>query len=392
MRPLANPLLIISDNPALFGGLSRSCRDIATLAATLPQFRVGVLGRGLGQNRKLPFIVYDYPEYLNWGESIFMDVWRDFTGGEHGIILTTDDLSRRQWLVNGHDLPGDLSLFAGDCNHYTWGYVPVDSIGPNGESLPIHIADTARRYHRILAASEWGCGVLQASGCKNADWLPHGIWIDKFHPIPKAKDLLDWQYLTTCGCVMANQSRKDFPIAFETFARLHRHYGQSFHVWLHTNTLLGYWDVKLLAAEYGVGECLEVSLGLNDEQLALRYSACDCTILPSGGEGFGYPIAESLACGTAAIVTGYAGGQELVPAECRVGVYSPYRVDTQHCTLRPVLDSEIFARLAIQQIELKRQDPEHRTSEMVDRVRHLDWNLLKRPWTNWLLAGLESPE
>jgi hypothetical protein len=93
-----------------------------------------------------------------------MDIWNDFTGGEHGIILTTDDLSRRQWLVAG-DCPEILARFASDCNHYTWGYVPVDSTGPNGQSLPIHMADTARRYHRIMAASEWGCQVLKASGC-----------------------------------------------------------------------------------------------------------------------------------------------------------------------------------------------------------------------------------
>jgi glycosyltransferase involved in cell wall biosynthesis len=143
--------------------------------------------------------------------------------------------------------------------------------------------------------------------------MPHGIWVDKFHPVPNAKQLLDWQDKIVCGCVMANQSRKDFPVAFQTFARLLR------ALWLtlpcvaaHQHTE-GYWDVQLLAAEYGVGESLEVSLSLNDEQLAVRYSACDCTILPSGGEGFGYPIAESLACGTAAVVTGYAGGQELVP-------------------------------------------------------------------------------
>lgn len=387
MNSLANPLLIISDNPALFGGLSRSCRDIATLAATLPQFRVGVLGRGLGQNRKLPFIVYDYPEHMGWGEYCFMDVWNDFTGGEHGIILTADDLSRRQWLVNARDIPGDMALFYGDCNHYTWGYVPVDSTGPDGDSLPLHMADTARRYHRIMAASEWGCQVLKASGCKSADWLPHGIWMDKFHPIPDAKALLDWQDKIVCGCVMANQSRKDLPVAIQTFARLRQHYGTRFHAWLHTNTLVGYWNAQLLAAEYGVGDYLEVSLSASDEQLACRYSACDCTILPSGGEGFGFPIVESLACGTAAIVTGYAGGQELVPADCRAGVYSPYRVDTQHNTLRPTLDSEIFAALAIRQIDLKRQDREHQAGEMVERVQHLDWNLLKHPWTHWLLEG-----
>jgi len=40
-----------------------------------------------------------------------------------------------------------------------------------------------------------------------------------------------------------------------------------------------------------------------DEQLAIMYSGADCHILPSGGEGFGMTLLESMACGTSCIVT-----------------------------------------------------------------------------------------
>ena len=40
-----------------------------------------------------------------------------------------------------------------------------------------------------------------------------------------------------------------------------------------------------------------------DEQLAMMYSGADCHILPSGGEGFGMTLLESMACGTPCIVT-----------------------------------------------------------------------------------------
>jgi len=40
-----------------------------------------------------------------------------------------------------------------------------------------------------------------------------------------------------------------------------------------------------------------------DEQLATMYSGADCHILPSGGEGFGMTLLESMACGTPCIVT-----------------------------------------------------------------------------------------
>jgi glycosyltransferase involved in cell wall biosynthesis len=220
------------------------------------------------------------------------------------------------------------------------------------------------------------------SGRKDADWLPHGLWLDKFHATTKPEGPE-----VTVGSVMANQARKDYPTAFGCFAVLRQRYGNLFHAWLHTDTLMGYWNVPAMAADYGITDCLECTISLSDDQLALRYSACDCTILPSGGEGFGYPIAESLACGTAPIVTNYAAGAELAPALCRVDPVA-YRVDTQHNVLRAVLSGSAFADAAEAQIDLKREDWEYRPQELAAAVAHLDWNKLKYPWMGWLKEGL----
>ena len=391
-KPFSNPLLIVSDNPAMNGGLARMCRDLATLCATLPQFRVGVLGRGLGQRRKLPFITYDYPESENWGENLLAPVWHDFAGEEPGIIMCLDDLSRRHWMVNPIGLPGDMQRFLGEGRNFKiWSYIPLDSSGPGGLPLSSQSRDCALRFDRILAASEWGCNQLKAAGRADADWLPHGIWMDKFHPylgIPQFT--LGWNKDSGIyvGCIMANQSRKDYPAAFECFAVLKEHYGNHFRAWLHVDRMVHYWNVYALAADYGVGDCLEVTTNLNDDQLALRYSACDCTILPSAGEGFGYPIAESLACGTACITTDYAGGQELVEEDCRV-LPLAFRVDTQHNARRAVLSGYAFAELAKAQIEKKRNDWEYRSQELAQSVAHLDWTKLKTLWEKWMLEGLK---
>ncbi len=186
---------------------------------------------------------------------------------------------------------------------------------------------------------------------------------------------------------MANQSRKDYPAAFECFAALKRHYGNKFKAWLHTDEMIRYWNVPALAAEYGVGDSIEVTTGLNDSQLALRYSACDCTVLPSAGEGFGFPVIESLACGTVCITTDYAGGSELVGEDCRVKPMC-YRVDTQHCVRRAVLSGVAFAQAAIGQIEAKSQDWEYRSEQLAETVQHLEWGKLKHSWTRWMLEGL----
>jgi glycosyltransferase involved in cell wall biosynthesis len=189
------------------------------------------------------------------------------------------------------------------------------------------------------------------------------------------------------GCVMSNQSRKDFPAAFEAFNRLKQEYGNHFRAWLHTDTTLRYWNVHALARDYGVGDCLEVSSSLNDSQLACMYSACSCTILPSGGEGFGFPIAESMACGSPCVVTNYAGGAELVEESCRINPIA-YRVDGVHNVLRAVLSGHAFAMGAIENIEKQRADKAGRSEELVHSVSHLFWPNLKSEWEKWLRLGI----
>src|SRR5262249_27219816 len=43
----------------------------------------------------------------------------------------------------------------------------------------------------------------------------------------------------------------------------------------------------------------------DDEEVPRLYTACDCLVHPYRGEGFGLPIAEAMASGRPAIVTGY---------------------------------------------------------------------------------------
>lgn len=360
------------------------CRDLASLCSTMPQFRVGVLGRGLGQRSKFPWITYDFPESGNWGEDIIEPVWNDFAGEDSGVIITLDDLSRRHWFTNPVGMSPQLQRFLGDGRNFKkWAYLPLDSTGPKGFTLSAAATDCALRYDRVLAASEWGYNLLRASGRHDADWLPHGIWVDKFNPWPHLSDPNVY-----VGCVMANQSRKDFPAAFEAFAVLKEEYGNRLRIWLHTDVMIRYWNIYALAADYGVSDCIEVTQDKDDKQLALHYSACDCTILPSAGEGFGFPTAESLACGTACIVTDYAAGQEIVEEECRVTPLA-YRIDTQHNCRRAVLSGYAFAQKAKEQIEKKRADWGYRSQELANSVSHLDWTKLGNLWRKWLLDGIK---
>jgi glycosyltransferase involved in cell wall biosynthesis len=229
--------------------------------------------------------------------------------------------------------------------------------------------------------------VLKASGRQDADWLPHGYFGDIFFPCRNRDYLSMGADEVWVGCVMANQARKDFPEAFECFAYLKQVYGNKFRGWIHTSSQIGYWNLYALAADYGVSDCVMITTVASDPVLALWYSSCDCTILPTAGEGFGYPIVESMACGTPCVTTGYAAGCELVLPGYRVTPQA-FRVDTQHNVLRAVLDGGNFGYIAEQAINSNRVDPEGTQDLMVGQVQHLEWDKLKIQWMKWLRRGL----
>ena len=390
---LGVPILFVGDNPSLPGGLSRICRDLSTLCATLSEFRVGVLGRGLGNRRRFPFTLYDFNEGENWGEGLIGPVWNDFRDGSDGIIMTLDDPSRRGWFSNPQMYPGPLVQFLGPGRTFSkWGYFPIDSVGPvvpgSQGTLGIEGRMTVGGYDRVLAPSEWGRNILRNSGRMDADWIPHGIHVDKFHPVENARGILGWESQDIwVGSVMANQARKDFPVLMDAIRILRGIYGNKLKAWVHTDTLVRYWNIPALAQDYGVLDILEISMDIPDEQLAVRYSGCDCTILPSGGEGFSYTTAESLACGTGQVVADYAAAQELVPAELRVRI-SGLRVDSSHNVQRAVLSGGGFARKAREEIERSREDPEFRSGQLAQSVEHLGWDKLRFTWGRWLKEGL----
>jgi|WetSurMetagenome_2_1015567.scaffolds.fasta_scaffold01696_9 glycosyltransferase involved in cell wall biosynthesis len=394
-KPLGVPFLILSDDAASTSGLARVARDVASLVTSMPQFRVGYLGRGGVGHREFPWMQYGYPaETGQWGEEYLSQVWRDFAGSEPGIVWSNWDLSRMLWFGQPDNLPQHLAQFLGSGRQFEkWGYIPIDGIGPDAEKLPYGVAMAGLGYDRIAAASDWGRSVLRRT-CPAADWLPHGVWMSgpnaKFWPRSNARASIyqNAEDKIIVGCVMANQARKCWPVAFEAAALLKREYGNRLHFWCHTDVPIHYWNLYALAMDYEMTQQTEITTSLNDDMLALRYSACDCTVLPSEGEGFGFPIAESMACGVACVVTDYAGGAELVEEDCRAKVVA-LRIDTCHNVARAVLSAKEFAEKVATEVERRLLDSEERVAQLREQVRHLDWTNLAIPWKRWLLEGLQ---
>jgi glycosyltransferase involved in cell wall biosynthesis len=385
MQPI--PILFLGDSPNLHTGLARIGRDLASLVAGLPQFRVGYLGRGGVGSFQLPFPNLNFPESAQWGERYIESTWRDFAGEQKGIIFSIWDPSRLHWFANPVGIDGALGEFLRSGRFQRWGYFPIDSYGV-GKRLTTMSCQTLAGYNRTLAYGIFGAEVVLQSTGNEVEWIPHGMNLDVFTPRDRvaarmalgarADDLV-------VGCVMTNQARKDWGLAFATIAKL-RETHPNLIFWAHVDTLLRSWDIQALAADFDLQNRTIVTQSsvLSDTELSYYYSACDVTMLPSLGEGFGYPVVESLACGVPCITGSYGGAAELIPNTVWLVDPVAERLDTPHNCLRPVYRPIDFA-VEIENVLCHGHDPAMCRSS----VEHLDWKLLwPSRWKKWFLDGL----
>jgi glycosyltransferase involved in cell wall biosynthesis len=376
------PILFLGDSPSASGGLSRIGRDIATLVSEMDEFHVGFLGRGGFPTQQLPFMQYTFPESDQWGEGWLQPIWNDFAKGVPGILFTIWDPSRLTWLGEPVAMPNEAWLR--NPPFQKWGYFPIDHEGPGGK-LSIFEAASFNSYNRILAYGMYGARVLSTTinHSKIVDWLPHGLNLTTFQPRDKAAvrtGLRLDQDTTLIGCVMTNQYRKNWSLAFDIISML-KPKVYKLKVWCKTDSIDRYWDFRSLAAGFHVDDVVMVDLDdLSDLEMSHMYSACDITMLPSLGEGFGYPLVESLACGVSCIHGNYAGGVELLPEGLPPVEPIAWRYDTRFNCKRPVFKAEDWVEAILHGL---RPAEECRAA-----VEHLDWSKLGMMWQKWFREGL----
>lgn len=381
------PILVIGDSPSLPTGLGRVARDVATgiwqdrdvLGVDLAQ-----LGIYHDEEAVAPWPIAKVRDEENWAAADLPKVWWRFFGNRRGVVLTVWDPARCF----------ELSVTAADVPVQLWGYFAIDSSGV-GDRLNGPVVSALRRYQRVLGYGEWGAGVLRRTLDRPVSWLPHGISTGIFQPrglslacspaegiseaVPNRRDLV--------GCVAANQPRKDLGLLFEAWQMMAEK-DASLQFWLHTDVEVKHWSVAQLAEDFGLEDRLSVSLTGNDEFLASMYSRCLITMAPGLGEGFGYPIVESLACGAPVVHLEHGGGAELIPrADWRV-VPTGWRWESVHVVRRPVVAARNFAQAGLAAVADARMEPDVTAAYCRGAVAHLDWATLWPRWRSWVAAGL----
>ena len=384
------PFLIVSDGPQESTGLGRIARDLGSLIheSDLPVDLVS-LGGPIPPIwttwRHIPMGEAERRD--DWGRGYIEQVWRSLWRGMPGILWVIWDPSRLAALL-GLDVPAQI-----------WSYPAIDAAnhrgsigGPAGEAL--HHAD------RVIAYGRWASQIIKTMREEPVPYLPHPLDLATYSA-PATWEEAAWvtQQLgpqvgsldRIVGCVATNQPRKDLGLYFQALRALadrgHHVYG-----WLHTDTLVKAWSVVQLVEDCGLQRRVTVSTReYTDRQLALLYQRCSVTIAPGLGEGFGYPIVESLASGTPVAHGDFGGGRELVPRrEWRFPVRE-LRLEGIYGQQRPVFRAEDVAN-AIERIWSWREGIGEATARAYCQgaVAHLDWQSLWPRWRGWIRQGLEG--
>jgi glycosyltransferase involved in cell wall biosynthesis len=236
--------------------------------------------------------------------------------------------------------------------------------------------EVLRGFDRVLAYTKFG-----ADQTGYPDHLPHGIdtrvWQPRDHTTARSELCKSFTDLTPTslllGVVATNQARKDWRLAAET-CRLLLERGHDVRMWAHTDGAQGWWDLPRMFDDHGLkGRVAITTFQLSDAQMTWMYSACDVTLGIGLGEGWGLPLAESLACGVPVVHGRYAGAVEFVPNEYLVTPIKHY-FEGPGCAARPIYNANDWANKVT---EIMGQKP-----TVADYIK---WDNCWLEWKKWLL-------
>lgn len=393
------PLLIISDAPTSGTGLGRITKDLATrIHANLSDiYEVGTAGYGGPYSRSLAFPQYNI-DMKDWVIGNLPEIWEDFAGDRRGIVLTIWDASRLLWFARPENCPVPyLQKFLTHPPFERWAYLPMDATGPN-DRLTAVLKYTIEGYDRVLAYSQWAEDILRRTLTSPDDLgltnLPHGIDTSVFKPRnrsgarhgfgerinarnQKGKHLSVPDDSLMIGIVATNQTRKDFGLGIATVAEIKKE--RNVLMWIHTDELERHWSIPALLNDFGFKHdeaVVTCNFPLTDEQMSWCLSACDVTLGIGLGEGFGYPIFESLACGTPCIHGNYGGAPEHIPEDYIVEP-NMLRYEGVYNCVRPVFEPLDWRDAVI-----------HANGECPTCPEHIDWKNLWPRWKGWFMKGV----
>ena len=408
---MTTPLLIYTDAPSAATGLARICRELTThiherLSDVYRVATLGVFGRGSAK--------YPWTQYSANGpdDALFnlRQITEDFFAGDRGVVFSITPPSWTFALA----LPQFMEKEKAEWKPYSdwvatkpfehWAYLAIESHGPFNQYGPTTKAILSS-IDRRLYYSKWGAQLAYNSEIPEPDGkirhIGHGIDTGRWAPAPPdivrqfRSDLDVGPNDILLGCVATNTRRKLLPLFFESAYLLRHMIGSArLKLWLNTDIAIREHNVTELATCFGFVEGQDFILTSTnrkrpDEWLAAMYSSCDLTCLPTGGEGFGYPVVESLSCGTPCVTGSFGAQSEFLDGWRNAWLCDPKATHliSNNTLIEPVYSPQEFANcLSIAWTELRQRATLLR-EECRSRAFIWDWSMQWPHWERWFLEG-----
>jgi glycosyltransferase involved in cell wall biosynthesis len=298
--------------------------------------------------------------------------------------------------------PGSVTAMAyGTPDMPAFVYTPIE-----GEPISNMDWKAALKALPVATVSKYGADVVKRELDRDIPWYYHGVDHEVFNVTGVREDVrkqMHWEDKFVFSCVTTNVRRKQIPRLIEAFAKLKHVYKQKdIILYLHTVPFQNYWlegwNLMEIVRMYDVQKetyfhpsmhkfGASVPLRTDNPQmpgLVEMYNASDLFVLPSQVEGFGLPIAESMACGVPVLVTRYAAGWEVASPAGRGLAVADWEVHKSG-TVYANVSVDLMAK---EMLRLKRNPKElARMSAMgIERAKDFNW----LPFEDDLIMNLEN--
>lgn len=243
------------------------------------------------------------------------------------------------WGVVKRNLQGELSRFGLIDGRAPWltfahpGLRPFDHLYTVWETdrLPQRWLAYRRSYRAVFAASRWNTDIFREAGFADVHHVPLGVNLDRYRPAPASEARPDFTYLWFAH----RQHRKGLDVIWSAWRRFRSEGGRGRLVIMGHGVVRGHEQAvrgrsgKFLEAELpDIGVLIrEIIEPLDDHEVAAIYRSSDAVVVTSRSEGFGFIVAEAMACGTLVIGPNYGAAGEFFDGASLTFGGDPVRAD-----------------------------------------------------------------
>lgn len=270
-------------------------------------------------------------------------------------------------------------------------YVPLDHLAISPALKPKLDAS-----FEIVAMCDYGEKLLREAGYKNISKIYHGVDTEIYKPSEKTKE----ECRTALGFApndfvismvqMNRTGRKDIPRQLEALS-IFRQQNPDIPLKLYLHTLLNQNDGDKLIELINLNGLQDITrtpperdyvLGFSEEEMSRVYQGSDVVLHASNSEGFGFPIIESMACGTPVIAGDTTSMTEILKPTPEFLVKQK---DFQWIGTIPAKIPTIDQEDVVRKLELaSRTDLEKYKYKLSEYAKEkYDWKLILKQWNNF---------